>query len=262
MPATDAHEQPNADTTGQERSPISYFESAFVIAGITAVGYILGWAYTDGYLSRLGIHHRSIEFPTSYYILESLPGIMAAIFLYFLSYGKAFASVNPKVRPFLRNAYYPITALLMVYYTFQQLAGWLFYLILGSSVLLTIVYVVNSLSRRETDALGVLPKSIAGKLTALAGLVVGGVLVSGLVGDFQAGKTVEGSLHNTIRIQLKTKQPISQLESAKTLILILHHDNNYYITKQESPAPKFPDVYIIPDDQVEFVTLTKLTGTW
>ena len=69
---------------------------------------------------------------------------------------------------------------------------------------------------------------------------------------------IEGDSGNTFTINFSWKEnPPTEIEG-KELILIIHSEGKYYVVEKQKPAPEFPEVYIIPDEQVKFAVVKKI----
>ena len=84
------------------------------------------------------------------------------------------------------------------------------------------------------------------------------LLVSRYLGGLHARKTVDGSLHNVISIDINTKKTFPIDLSAKQLILILYRNGRFYVVEKEKEASEFPKVYLVPDSQVEYAVQQRI----
>ena len=82
--------------------------------------------------------------------------------------------------------------------------------------------------------------------------------LSSNLGVTHAIHRIEGDSDNIFMINFSWKEnPLSEIEG-KELILIIHSEGKYYVVEKQKPAPEFPEVYIIPDEQVEFAVVKKI----
>jgi len=81
--------------------------------------------------------------------------------------------------------------------------------------------------------------------------------LSSFMGVTHAIHQIEGDGDNTFTINFSwNEHPPTEIEG-KELILIIHSEGKYYVVAKQKPAPEFPEVYIIPDAQVEFAVMKK-----
>ena len=82
--------------------------------------------------------------------------------------------------------------------------------------------------------------------------------LSSNLGVTHAIHRIEGDSDNIFTINFSWKEnPLSEIEG-KELILIIHSEGKYYVVEKQKPAPEFPEVYIIPDEQVKFAVVKKI----
>lgn len=230
-----------------------FVESALLIAIFTAVFYCFGWAHTDGFLRRLGLTNKLIEFSNTYYIMDSYLGIGLALLFYFVGHYGTGNIENRKLQAFRRNIFILFYALVILFLSFQDDAKEMFYFLVGFSILSVGIYLFTSINQYD-----LLPNSLIGKFGLGIIIFLSSLVGVAILGMYHAKYTIEGKLSTVTQIQLKTKQDIPQINLENKYILLFHNDNKYFITKQENIAPEFPIVYIIPDDEVEFAIINKL----
>jgi len=86
--------------------------------------------------------------------------------------------------------------------------------------------------------------------------------LSSNLGVTHAIHLIEGDGDNTFSINFTWKENPSTEIEGKELILIIHSEGKYYVIEKQKPAPEFPEVYIIPDEQVEFAVVKKIPFTF
>jgi hypothetical protein len=226
-----------------------YLHPALLIALITAISYYIGHSYTSGYLSRLGIKHEFIEFPTTYYFLKSIIGVtFGIIVIFFMWFYKRSDTQSKTLRSALDNIFYLIGAAILIYQGISEDN----YSLLALSVLLILFYFISVYNKLIIDWKSN-PFAIIGICFICIGLMSG---FASFFGRNHAILTIEGRGVEITFIKIKTKVNLDNLDNKKNLILIMHNDKKYYITEQKMPAPLNPYVYVVPDDQVELVVLT------
>lgn len=82
------------------------------------------------------------------------------------------------------------------------------------------------------------------------------IIFASYSGSTHAINTIEGT--TTIEMVNFTwkDNPPDELKS-KELILIMHYNGNFYVTEKQKPAPKYPEIFIIPDNQIKYTTIKK-----
>lgn len=94
----------------------------------------------------------------------------------------------------------------------------------------------------------------------IVGLLLGTLLFVAISnGENDAILTVEGTKGNFIDFSWKTGTLPEEFKSME-LILITYRNGNYYVVKHQKPAPNYPDVFIIPEDKIEFATISNKEG--
>jgi hypothetical protein len=75
-----------------------------------------------------------------------------------------------------------------------------------------------------------------------------------VAGDTLGKKTIEGRYPNTSGITFAWKGEAPSDIEGKQLLLILHHEDKYYVVEKAIPAPESPRVYIVPDELVKYAS--------
>jgi len=83
------------------------------------------------------------------------------------------------------------------------------------------------------------------------------ILAAALLGSYHAKKLGEGTLSDVIGIEFKTKRTFTEIDNKK-LILILHNEGKYFVVEKQNPLPEYPNVFILPDEQVEFAIMKRI----
>jgi hypothetical protein len=76
-------------------------------------------------------------------------------------------------------------------------------------------------------------------------------------GEQHGKRLVEGEKNDVFMINFSWKENPPKDIEGKELILIIHQDGKYYVVNKQKPAPEYPEVYIIPDDQIKFAIIKK-----
>lgn len=95
------------------------------------------------------------------------------------------------------------------------------------------------------------------KVTIIILFLLTSLIISSCLGEYHSKKLVEGENDNAFMINFSWKEnPPKEIEG-KELMLIIHQEGNYYVVNKQKPAPKYPEVYIIPDGQIKFAVSKK-----
>ena len=80
---------------------------------------------------------------------------------------------------------------------------------------------------------------------------------SGYIGSKHAENLIEGDRGDTLFINFSWNAEPTKYIVEEDLILIIYNDHKYYVVAKQKPAPKNPEIYIIPDDLIEFASIRK-----
>ena len=80
---------------------------------------------------------------------------------------------------------------------------------------------------------------------------------SGYIGSMHAKDLIEGDRGDAFFINFSWKDEPTKEIVDKELILIIYNDHKYYVVAKQKPAPNNPEIYIIPDDLIEFASMRK-----
>jgi hypothetical protein len=239
----------NSSNTDKEFNIDKFLQPALLIALITVISYYIGHSYTSGYLGRMGIRHEFIEFPTTYYFLQSIIGVFFGIItIYFILFFKRSDNQSKTLRSALDNLFCLIVAAIFIYQGILEGNYSLFLL----SAFLILFYFISIYTKVIID-LKYNKFAIIGVCFICIGLMS---IFASSSGRNHARLTIEGRGGDITFITIKTKANFDNLDNKKKLILIMHNDKKYYITEQKKPAPLNPCVYVVPDEQIELVVLT------
>ena len=82
-------------------------------------------------------------------------------------------------------------------------------------------------------------------------------LISTYLGEYHAKNLVEGDTDQLFIINFSWKENSPKEIEGKELMLIIHQEGKYFVVSKQKPAPEYPEVYIIPDDQIKFAVMKK-----
>ncbi|MCK5661340.1 MAG: hypothetical protein KAH86_08265 [Methanosarcinales archaeon] len=81
--------------------------------------------------------------------------------------------------------------------------------------------------------------------------------ISGFIGNAHAKNLIAGDRGDTFFINFSWKDEPTKEIDGKELILIIYNEHKYYVVAKQKPAPNNPEIYIIPDDLIEFASIRK-----
>jgi len=232
-----------------------YVEPATILTLVVGAVYYIGWAYVDGFCQRTGLHHESFDFATTYYIRNGFVAIFVSSLVVSLTLlsGRG----QPKSRPdaLLKNA--PALAAVGVLALIASLGSTTKSRAGFNLIAITIGAVIPAVAFFSWWRMPLIlwPKNLAVRPFVAVLLYYHLVFAANALGDFRGKKTIEGETYDSSVITFQWKdQPIKDVEG-KELILIMYRGGNYYVAQRESPAPQFPNVFVIPDDRVSYVSI-------
>ena len=92
----------------------------------------------------------------------------------------------------------------------------------------------------------------------MALLILSTWVLVGYIGIIEANSLITGEKwHLEIKLELKD---INFCIRDKTLILVTHGNDKYYVIEKTTPAPDYAKLYIIPDDQIKMITIESFKG--
>lgn len=251
-----AEEQPQKASSEEPLS--KYLEPGIIITILSGGLYLVGYFYFESYFSRLGILREVLNLSPDYYVRENFIGLSFAVAIFGIFIYAATNKGTSRVYVVIANLPYLAMAALIVLYAFRpRTPGNEFYsLILGAGSLV-IPFLSESLQGKAL-AKRLWNKGLLSRMLFLALLLTLSAITAGLLGELHAVERIEGTLHNDFAIDFKLKSGLPSELQGKDLVLIIHHDGNYYVTPFQAPAPDLPKVYIIPDDQVEMAVMRRI----
>jgi hypothetical protein len=238
---------------------VRYLEPATILTLIVGSVYYIGWSYTDAYFERIGIQHDSLNFPTSFYLKQAFWALSIGII--FISAFKKNAGKQTKAETLIDNLYKNqfgvllfAGALILGIIEYPDAHSYYIFGIAVISFIATLWLLIKKKSIGSYFRADTLVKRIP--LVVLAFLTL--VMVARILGEVHAKKKIEGTLNNVSTIVFTWKDAPPQELIDKQLVLIIHIDGNYYVTVREIPAPKFPKIYIIRDDEIKYAETNRI----
>jgi len=247
----------------QEHTADNYFADlkvigpAVLVTVLTGATYFWGWNYTDAYFERLSIQHRSLDFPVTFYLTQAFMPVFMAFTILAYSMFPAKGSKHTVLAAFKGNTTVFVMVLLMIAFGIDEYPKWHSYVFFANSVFALVAGVILSMKKFSVTEIITRPSRALRLLGVLVAILIVS-LVSRYLGSLHAQKTVDGSLHNVVSIDIDTAETFPVDFSDKQLILVLHRNGNYYVVEKESEVPKFPSVHIVPDSQVNYAVQERI----
>lgn len=240
-----------------------FIEPAAIITIVVAATYYVGQAYINTYYGRLGLDTTSLEFPTSFYIQQSVIPVLIGVIATYLSF-----SLSGKPRPrsnrisaFWGNILIFLAGLLILYIGLQEFGnGKVFYTSIAVIVLIaTAVLTFLKISFADT-----IKTSFLFRLGALIAIFALFVLTAQVLGNNQAVVLINGNYKEALNVRFNWKdtknEPVPQ-ELGDDLILLMQYKGNYYVVKKQALQSKqvqvFPEIYMVPEGNIKFAVIRR-----
>ncbi len=229
------------------------YESAFIIAFITASLYFIGYGYYLSFFYELSIPFKFLNIPTIEYITASYKAFIVLflpILFFFVVWSQA-----PKNRKEAYLGSLPIIIFNIIAFIEYQLfiENSVVRILLQALIFVSIVFLILSAHYSHSGAYIIYKSNFNIKIIIL--IVFIGFLFS-LAGDFgtsDARKIIENK--DTTRIQLVLKDKNNTQIQDKELIFVMLYDNKYFVIEKNNSSPKYNRLYIIPNEEVEIATI-------
>lgn len=236
---------------------IRLFEPAIIIALVTGALYLIGYTYHNSFFSRLSLPNRILNLPTAVYLREAF-----VYCLLFVTLGlPSFIGADKRPQTFLQalkgNLLGMAFVTLSIIYIIRTYSNWTDLRRLFLVPIPVLVTCLTLAKRRISVAHSVYRGSWLTRIWFAALAVVFTSSFAAVFGDIHATKLIEGSLHNSMVISLELKDG-TNFQEGKQLILIMHHNGNYFIVERQHKVPKYPTVHIISDSQIAVAIIKRI----
>lgn len=239
-----------------------YIESAVVIAFASAILYWLGYLYIAGFVFRLGIDLASLNFPTEFYLRSGIISISNLVLFAVLGViGDHLFRWGIKFLPKQSNANLILTApsteafsrnLPFLFCCGEAIRMSLtFYSVPDLWAVLCVVVLIYCSWKGQTLVMELVKRAWPGRLIIIFLFFLTTMIYSMQYGESAAIALIE-KRRSPATIEFKWKNASPQEIQGKELILVFHQDGKYFVVPFSSSAPKYPQTYVIPDDQIEF----------
>lgn len=248
---------------------IDYIGHKIFITVIFSVPFLIGLAYYYSYLSYFGINHLMQTFPNFIFLIQAIlpmTAVFLTIFLFLYMMGitdrilnKSLVKSKSKYFLIMDGFLYIITYYLAIEYIFprfsppyaESVINCFFAGILIFSFLWN--YWLNEKIKNFTNTTKININQIYVIFFIIILLLL--IFTGSFKGKIDARKTVEDANGRFIDFEWKGISPIEI--DGKELVLITYHEGNYYVVIHQNPAPEFPKVFIIPDDEINLAIIRK-----
>jgi len=248
---------------------IDYIGHKIFITIVFSVLFLIGLAYYYSYLSYFGITHLIRTFPIFIFLIQAILPITAVFFIIIaLLYmtgisdkilNRSLMKSKSKYILIMDGIYNIVFYYLAIEYILPQ-----FYPPYGKNVIKCFFagllifsfmwrYWLNEKIKNFTNT----AKININQIYAIFFIIILLLLIStaSFKGKIDARKTVEDANSRFIDFEWKGISPVEI--DGKKLVLITYHEGNYYAVIHQNPAPEFPKVFVIPDDQINLAIIKK-----
>jgi len=211
----------------------------------------------DAYFERLGLQHESFMLPFSFYITKAFFAIMLCTLIFSISFYNVKSTEKNRLQALRGNLFFLFFAVLGAYQAIRDFPHLSLYLSLG--IFLSVAFLVVSWTlRRKSAALLLTRDNVPIRILALVGAILYISFMARLLGSHHAKIGVEATGYGAVSIRFETKASFPESLEDMNLILIIYHNGNYYVMERQNPLPRYPKVYIVPDDQIEFAVQKRI----
>jgi hypothetical protein len=235
--------------------PLRVIESAGFVAFVTAVLYYMGYSYYAGFFERISLPPPYPELSTSDYFLRafsSLTGLLVAALL-----SVPYRSAVPAM---IGQAFWVNSAFIIVPIILAQDARTNGFLVQGLALVLAgvaAIAVIASLLKQSVMKLLTWRWGLAGAIAYGFGVFVFFGIYFRLEGTADAERFIEGRLRPSSTVVLQTSDAASPV-NGEPLLIALVRDGDFYLVRQEAPAPAAPQVYFVPASEVRTATMQRV----
>ena len=248
---------------------IDYVGHNIFITVIFSVLFLIGLFYYASYFGYFGINHLMLTFPIFAFLIQAIiPTIIIfviiIIFLYIMGIADKILNISlMKPKSKLKYVYIfegilnIITYFLAIEYIFPRFStpyaeNFINYFFAGILIFSFIWnYWLNEKIKNFTNKTKININQIYTILFIIILLIL--IFTGSLKGKMEAINTIEDANGRFIDFEWKGISPVEIEE--KKLVLITYHEDNYYVAIHQNPAPEFPKVFIIPDDQINLAII-------
>ena len=240
-----------------------FIEPAAIITIVVSATYYIGRIYISSYYGRLGLDTNYLEFPTAFYVQQSVIPVLIGVVASYVSFS---LSGRHNHRSHRKSALFGNMLLflagLLIFYVGLQYIGQdrIFYVAIAAIVLAaTSLLTYLGVSLAES-----IKSNFLFRLGALITVFALFVLTAQTLGNNRAVTLIRGKSRETLSIHFNWKdiknEPAPQ-ELNTNLILLMQNKGNYYVVKKQDLQSKqvnvFPEIYMIPEGNIKFAVIKK-----
>ena len=249
-------EQESSQNSGESRWPSwswKLLESAGLVAGASAFFYFMGYSYYAGFFKRLSFPRPFPELAPSEYFSRAFTDLVTIVpIVIFIIVRVLLLDDTSRIDVVKRRAIpivlVPISLLLY---------AWIFGFLNPVIVLLLappIVGGIFAIIRPKVDRYMGKHRDFFQISLVLVSTAIA-VLFLSIYFQFYGGRQAELMLERRVGwtplVSMQLREPNPSVEG-KSLLLVLLRDNRYYLAQPESPAPRWPELFIVPESEVLF----------
>lgn len=271
-----------------EEKPISdslqlyRFTEPLILITLSSIAfYIFSYGYYQGFFDRLSIPFKGLDLPFTFYLSIGFSATTVFITIIILAYIAriAWTDINPDdysrfTKRFKRLYIISLPVIFFIYFmkglVFPYMASNLkssivlllldkgidiyLYLLTWMILILITIHIISYIQFRFKNR-----KSLTETITAFAILLAPFIVLSVLLlviytlGFQSAGDLIEGR-PGCLSITFQTKDN-NTIMPKEPLILVMYHNERYYVVEKNSPAPFRATLHIIPDSDMINVTI-------
>lgn len=260
--STDKNIANDKDATSPPNTLFRYLESSLIITLISTSLYFIGYGYYSSFFGRLSLPHNGLNLPISFYFQDIWPIWLFGIFIILISF--YFGYKKPPTN-FMEAAFgnlvVIITSIIGIIWLLPTAFEFNAYnSITASKGVLTFLFIIFfctvSAGKKHFSLAHFFYKfDSKGRLIIVMFYILFIFILASFYGNIHATLLLGGFDGQEASLELNEKNNDMQ---SKSLMLVLHYDRNYYLVEKNISLPKYPLMYIVPDDQVKIAKVHRI----
>lgn len=242
------------------------FDSAFLVVIVTSCLYLFGYGYYKSFFDGLSIPTKFLEISPVHYFIKSFDVIIIfsivftiALLLYsFNIYLSSKINIPKLIFYFLLILSLSISLLIIPLLSFDMRLNILAMIVLAVPFLISInkFHFGDTYAKLLKELKNIIEAENINKFIYSVILLLFVLFYSSTFGFNDAANFTHGNSPDALEIQLNLKDKNDTELQNKTLLLVMMHQNKYYIVEKNINGSD-SNLYIIPVDQVERATILK-----
>lgn len=242
------------------------FDSAFLVVIVTSCLYLFGYGYYKSFFDGLSIPTKFLEISPAHYFIKSFDVIIifsivltVGLFVYSLyTYLSTKINIPKLIFYLLLLLSVSISLLFIPLLSFDMRLNILAMIALGVPFLISIniFHFGDTYAKLLREFDNILKAEKTNKFIYSVVLLSFVLFYSSTFGFNDAANFTHGNSPDALEIQLNLKDKNDTELQNKTLLLVMMHQNKYYIVEKNINVSE-SNLYIIPVDQVERATILK-----